>query len=138
MTLELKVYLLKICQASDHLEAIKGEKFLTHLTITIFFLNSKEHSQLLAKIFELILNNVEFVNREQLMELDKENMYKYQKDIQNMLQVLGFSFKFWQNIVQLLLNDKHVREKYIHKPVWIDNLIFSLDFYLSSFEKLNK
>lgn len=138
MTLELQVYLLSISESSQHLEIIKNEKFLINLSITIFFMDCKTQSQQLSKIFELILSNAELKPREEIVEFEKDSLFAYRKKLENMLLILEYSFQFWQNIVKVLLNDPKIQKSFLDKPVWIDNLIFSLNFYLSSFEKLYK
>jgi hypothetical protein len=138
MTLELQVYLLSISESVQHLEIIKKEKFLTDLSITIFFMSCKTQSQQLSKIFDLILNNTDLKPRDIISGLEKDALYSYRKQLENMLLILEHSFKFWQNIVKVLLNNPKIQNDFFDKPMWMDNLIFSLDFYLSSFDKLYK
>ena len=56
--------------------------------------------------------------------------------IKNKLEILASSFKFWENIIGLLLNDHHVKRHYVNKSRWVEYLIFSLMKYLGVTEKL--
>ena len=47
-------------------------------------------------------------------------------------------FKFWQKIIQMLLNNDIIRENYRKEESWMQNLLFSIEFYLNSYDNLSK
>ena len=136
MTLDLLVYLLKISSIQNYQDLAKSDKFLTQLSLTIFMMNSKTHKKQLAQILELLISN-EMKTTEEIIELDKESLPKYKYTMESKLIILESSFKFWQNIVSLLLNNENIIKEGHKKSSWIENLLYSLDFYLNSYKKLN-
>ena len=136
MSLDLLIYLLKISKIEDLSEIIKNEEFLTLLSLTIFFYNSKDHNQQLANIFDCILSKGNTATLEELQKFNNEEIDQQWILIKNKLEILASSFKFWENIIGLLLNDHHVKRHYVNKSRWVEYLIFSLMKYLGVTEKL--
>lgn len=138
MIIELIVYFLKFTGVSDYLELMQSKKFLTSLTLTIFLLNNQSHSHKLSQIFNLVTENHQNKSKEELKKLSADELKVYSDLSKDKLTIFELSLKYWESIVKLLLSDPHIIDNYSYKTTWIENLIFSLDFYLNSVEKLTK
>lgn len=138
MAMNLLIYLIKISNPEVCNMIIQQIDFLTQLTLTIFLMNSKSHNSDLADMFDCFVKSEDTPPSSSLGSLSKEDLKKFEVKMNNRYKIYNSTFKFWQNIIYLLLNDAHVIEHYSKHSNWIEILIFSLKKYLDVAENLNK
>jgi hypothetical protein len=137
MVLDLLVYLLKLTGIENLSKLASSQsKFLRNLTMTTFFMDQKDLSQKLSQIFEMLVSTNNLKTNEEAQALKDEPLAAYKLMMQETLLIFENSFKFWENSTNTLLSDPVVNKEYSHKQSWVTNLIFCLDFYLTSYDKL--
>ena len=130
--------LLTITHTQDHLELIKSQKFLTGYTLTIFLMDSKDLNNKLSDIFKILTQFIDPTEEKKLDKFSDKDFETCILKVTNQLILIESLYKFWEKIITTLLNNKKFQENYSNKVSWIQNLIFSIEFYLSCYENLNK
>jgi len=120
MLLEQLIFLLEISPA-DFRAFVSSERFLTQLILTVFALDSPAHGQYIRRIFDLLLAPDSGASADQT----------------GRSEAIESSCRFWQHIVRLFIEDEHVLGFFCENYSWVEHLIFSLELYLKSLERLS-
>lgn len=130
--------LLIMTNTPDHLEFIQSQNFLTAHTLTIFLMDSKDLNSRLSDIFNILTQFVGTSDKKELDKLSEKELETYIPQVSDKLILLESLFKFWEKMITLLLGNTQIEDIYWNKVSWIKNLLFSIEWYLQSFESLNQ
>lgn len=75
-------------------------------------MNSKSHNQQLANIFDSLIKTCEILPHSSLKTMNEKEINIHLLDIKDSLNILSNSFRFWENTINLLLNDSSIKEFY--------------------------
>ena len=92
----------------------------------------------LSDIFKILTQFIDPTKEKKLDKFSDKDFETCILKVTNQLILIESLYKFWEKIITTLLNNKKFQENYSNKISWIQNLIFSIEFYLSCYENLNK
>ena len=106
--------------------------------MTLFLINSSALNQKLSDIFTLLIDSKPLEEEFLLSDKSEKFVSKFKGEVLDKMVLLENLFLFWQKMIQLLLHHDYMKNHYSYRSKWIENLLFSIEYYLHSYEKLNK